>query len=40
MSRTANRLLYKYKVVLKEDKGGIDADMDELCREFNNEQAK
>ncbi len=38
MSRTANRLLYKYKVVEKE--GGADADMDALCREFNNEQAK
>ena len=38
MSRTANRLLYKYKVVEKE--GGVDADMDALCREFNNEEAK
>ena len=35
MSRTANRLLYKYKVVEKEE--GVDADMDALCREFNNE---
>lgn len=36
MSRTANRLLYKYKVVSKE----TNDDMDAMCREFNKEQAK